>query len=271
MTVRIITGVLLAGVLAVILALGGWVFAVSYMLTICVAMYEVYLSLEQAGHRPVQWPSWLCLILSIPLFHNFGSVTLLLPLAGGAAMLTAGFVMFRPQPRLEDLLVSIMPLGCVLLPGMCMLGIQNAPYRAARLTLTILAFGIPLSGDTAAYFMGKMYGRSKLCPAVSPNKTVEGAVAGWLASVAFAAATWGVFTLFSPAPPFWHGMVLGAVSGLAGQLGDLFASLVKRHCGVKDFGTIFPGHGGMMDRLDSVYWATVVVYVYLNLAMAVMR
>ena len=70
---------------------------------------------------------------------------------------------------------------------------------------------------------------------------------------------------------FLHGLALGAVGGLAGQLGDLFASLVKRHCGVKDFGTIFPGHGGMMDRLDSVYWATVVVYVYLNLAIAVMR
>ena len=52
----------------------------------------------------------------------------------------------------------------------------------------------------------------------------------------------------------------------AGQLGDLFASLIKRHCGVKDFGTIFPGHGGVMDRVDSVYWATVIMFVYLNLS-----
>ena len=62
-------------------------------------------------------------------------------------------------------------------------------------------------------------------------------------------------------------MVLGIVCGVAGQVGDLFASLIKRHCGVKDFGTIFPGHGGVMDRVDSVYWATVVIYVYLNLFM----
>jgi phosphatidate cytidylyltransferase len=61
----------------------------------------------------------------------------------------------------------------------------------------------------------------------------------------------------------WHAVVLGIFGGLAGQMGDLFASLMKRHAGVKDYGAIFPGHGGMMDRLDSVYWATVVMYVYL--------
>jgi len=71
--------------------------------------------------------------------------------------------------------------------------------------------------------------------------------------------------IFTPMPAFWHFLVLGLMGGLAGQLGDLFASLVKRHCGVKDYGTIFPGHGGVMDRLDSVFWATAVMYVYLNL------
>ena len=57
-------------------------------------------------------------------------------------------------------------------------------------------------------------------------------------------------------------MVIGLVGGLAGQIGDLFASMVKRHCGVKDFGSIFPGHGGMMDRLDSILFVTVFVYIY---------
>ena len=71
--------------------------------------------------------------------------------------------------------------------------------------------------------------------------------------------------MFTVMPPFWHFLILGLCGGIAGQLGDLFASLVKRHCGIKDYGTIFPGHGGVMDRLDSVFWATVVMYVYLNL------
>ena len=75
----------------------------------------------------------------------------------------------------------------------------------------------------------------------------------------------GIFSFICQVPPLWHFMVLGVICGVAGQVGDLFASLIKRHCGVKDFGTIFPGHGGVMDRVDSVYWATVVIYVYLNL------
>lgn len=266
MMTRIITGVCLIALLVTALAVGGWVFSVLYMLTICLAMYEVYRALGDAGHRPVQWPNWLCLALSIPLFNLMGSVSLLLPLVAGAAMLTAGVVMFRSEPRLEDILVSVMPLGCVLLPGMCMLGLQNAPDRADQLMLTILAFGVPLSGDTLAYFFGSRLGKRKLCPAVSPNKSVEGAVAGMVGSILFAMAVWGAFSFVGPIPPFWHFLALGFVGGFAGQLGDLFASLIKRHCGLKDFGSIFPGHGGMMDRLDSVYWSTVVMYVYLNLS-----
>ena len=265
MITRIVTGVCLLALLLVALAIGGWVFSVLYMLTICLAMYEVYRALTEAGHRPVQWPSWLCLALSIPLFTTQGSVTLLLPLVAGAAMLTAMMVMFRSEPRLEDILVSVMPLGCVLLPAMCMLGLQNAPGRANQLSLTVMAFGVPLFGDTLAYFIGSRYGVRRLCPAVSPNKSVEGALAGLGGSVLWGLLTWAVFSCFVPQPPLWHFLLLGLIGGFCGELGDLFASLIKRHCGVKDFGSIFPGHGGMMDRLDSVYWATVVMYVYLNL------
>jgi hypothetical protein len=76
-----------------------------------------------------------------------------------------------------------MPLFCVLLPGMCMLGIQDAPTRGQQLLLTILSFGIPLAGDTVAYFVGSRFGARRLCPAVSPNKSLEGAAAGLLGSV----------------------------------------------------------------------------------------
>ena len=163
-------------------------------------------------------------------------------------------------------MISALPLVSVLLPGLCMLGLQKAPGRNNQLILTILAFGVPLFGDTMAYFIGSRFGKRKLCPAVSPNKSIEGAVAGLAGSIIWAMATAGVASIFTPIPPFWHFPILGLLCGVAGQMGDLFASLIKRHCGIKDFINIFPGNGVIMDRLDSVYWATVILYIYLNLA-----
>ncbi len=265
MTQRIITGVCLVGVLVLALWGGGLWFSIPYMTTICLSMHEMLQAIDKAGHRAVQWPCWLCLVASIPLFHYVGSVSLLMPLIGSAFMLIAVVVLFRNEPKLEDILISALPLVSVLLPGLCMLGLQMAPGRANQLLLTILAFGVPLMGDTLAYFIGSRFGKRKLCPAVSPNKSIEGSAAGLLGSILFAMLTaWGV-SFFAPIPPFWHFPLLGLICGVAGQIGDLFASLVKRHCNIKDFSNIFPGHGGMMDRLDSVYWATVIMYVYLNL------
>ena len=89
MTQRIITGVALVGILVLALWGGGLWFSVPYMVTICMSMYEMIRATAQAGHRPVQWPCWLCVVLSIPLFHFVGSVSLLMPLIGGAFMLIA--------------------------------------------------------------------------------------------------------------------------------------------------------------------------------------
>ena len=180
-------------------------------------------------------------------------------------MFIAMVVIFREDPKLEDIEISALPLISVLLPGLCMLGLQKAPGQFNQNLLMVLAFGVPLFGDTLACFIGSRFGKRKLCPAVSPNKSVEGAVAGLIGSIVWAMLTAAAFSLYKPIPPFWHFPILGLLGGVAGQMGDLFASLITRHCGVKDFSNIFPGHGGMMDRLDSVYWSTVIMYVYLNL------
>lgn len=267
---RFITGFCLVLVLIAALWIGGLGFSIPFMIMLCMAIYEMNKAMATAGHRPVEWPCWVCVALSIPLYHFVGSVALLMPLIGGAYMLIAAMVIFRDEPKLEDILMSALPLVCILLPGMCMLGLQKAPDRASQLLLTILAFGVPLMGDTMAYFIGSRFGVRKLCPAVSPNKSIEGAVAGLVGSILFAMAAAGVCSIFAQIPPFWHFPILGLLGGIAGQVGDLFASLVKRHCGVKDFSNIFPGHGGVMDRLDSVYWATVVMYIYLNISLSVL-
>lgn len=136
---------------------------------------------------------------------------------------------------------------------------SGAPFDVGRGTL-MAVFVMVFMGDTGAYFAGKSLGRRKLYELVSPKKTVEGGIGGLLASIGGGAilATWLV-----PAIPLVHGLVLGAICGAFGQVGDFAESLFKRATGTKDSGNLLPGHGGMLDRVDGVLFAGPVVMAYL--------
>jgi phosphatidate cytidylyltransferase len=115
------------------------------------------------------------------------------------------------------------------------------------------------SGDTTAFYVGRAFGRKKLAPAISPGKTVEGGYGAVAGSVAGALLFKGLF--FSQVP-FLHALILGLGVGVFGQLGDLWESVLKRSAQVKDSGTLIPGHGGLLDRIDSVLFAGPFVYYY---------
>ena len=118
----------------------------------------------------------------------------------------------------------------------------------------LAALALPWVADTAAYFAGRAWGRRKLAPSVSPGKTVEGAAAGLVAVVAYAMICAHGFPSLSPAQgaPALAGLALAAlVLGVLSILGDLFESAVKRQAGAKDSGRLLPGHGGVLDRIDS--------------------
>lgn len=116
---------------------------------------------------------------------------------------------------------------------------------------------VVMSCDTCAYVVGSRIGKRKLYPLVSPNKSIEGAIGGVLGAV-----LGGVIfkLLFFPALGFWPAVAIGLILGVVGQVGDLFESLLKRACEVKDSGHLVPGHGGILDRLDSLLFAFPVVY-----------
>lgn len=115
--------------------------------------------------------------------------------------------------------------------------------------------------DSAAYYVGKSIGKHKLFPRVSPNKSWEGAIAGFLFAVATSiAAKYLVLDYLQ----LQQAIVLGVIVGLFGQLGDLFESLLKRDAGVKDSSNIIPGHGGILDRFDSLLFVSPIVYLYLD-------
>lgn len=142
-----------------------------------------------------------------------------------------------------------------------MLPVEKYSYDAVFFILLILCFA--WGGDTCAYFAGRAFGKHKLCPVVSPKKTVEGAIGGVLGTMVFgvvitlaysiAADRTEAFTRTNIGVSMYLVIaLLACVAAVLGIYGDLFASVVKRQCGIKDYGTIFPGHGGILDRFDSV-------------------
>jgi len=131
--------------------------------------------------------------------------------------------------------------------------------RLAIFTVLIAVF----AADTLAYFAGRLLGRHKLAPTMSPGKTWEGFVAGTIAAVAVA-----FFALYEDRDTYleiWQALVLGGVVAIAAALGDLFESALKRDMQVKDTGRLLGGHGGVLDRVDSLLWAAPAAF-YLLLA-----
>ena len=269
---RIITALILAAVAVLLLTLGGTVMAAAIVLVICFAVYEEFHALSVGGHRPVSWPTWVGTVLSVPLLA-LGGEQLLLPIAVSVCLLTVLCVVFRPEPKLEDCLVSILPLLSLVLPGMCAMKLALIQPHALQVCMMLLLMAVPCVGDICALFVGRAMQGPKLCPAVSPNKTISGAIGGLVGSLLSALLVGGLVWVFAGTsraflPDWWHYVLIGLIGGVAGQLGDLFASLIKRHCGLKDFSNLFPGHGGMLDRMDSIIFMALVLFCYRMLMVA---
>ncbi len=132
--------------------------------------------------------------------------------------------------------------------------------------LIVLAGGGAWLADAGAYFIGRFFGKHKLAPVISPNKTVEGFVGGVLTNVGGAALLGYLYSLIQPVTVNYPLLIIvGFVSAFLGTLGDLSASYIKRSCNIKDFGNIMPGHGGVLDRFDSFMLVCPFVYVVVRM------
>lgn len=270
MRVRIITGVVLGLFFTSLMWFQGWYLRIVAMIATSFCMFELYDAFRKKGMKPIQW---LCvaypaaLLGAYTLGRQIGhSESLMMPVLLMFSMVSLVVMVARKEADFPSLSATMFTM---IYPGL-MLSlvyplIDLEPHGLSTLALT-LSMTIAFMGDIAAYCVGIRWGRHRLCPNISPRKTVEGAVAGLAASVAWSIAA-SVFAGFfiEGLPPLWHFALLGLVAGVCSQCGDLTASIVKRYCGVKDYGTIFPGHGGMMDRLDGAMFNVVVVYVYFRL------
>lgn len=198
-----------------------------------------------------------------------GSALVLAPLVAGDRLVLAGlgllFMVFALLFlfRIREIAdaareVAYAVLAFIYIPFLLMhlVMLRQTQFGVQWLMLLML---IVMTNDSAAYYTGSTFGKNRLYPLVSPKKSIEGALGGLIGSIC--GTLLAKFTFF-PQLALADALVTAVVIGALGQTGDLFESMLKRSFGVKDSGTIFPGHGGVLDRLDSILFAAPALYYY---------
>ncbi len=259
---------------AVVLA-GKTVFCLGVLVLTLIGLIEYYKSLEKAGYKPVKTVGFIALAavfswILADLHFELPEALIFIKSAGGIGLgmyllLGALFIIMvagYPKYNIVDLSLTLAGVLYLVFFFSCIVLVRNLPEGKWLIWLVFLQ---AWAADTFGYFTGMLLGKHKLSPRVSPKKTIEGSVGGWagcvLTSVLFgllaSKAGW-----LEESIPLYHFAVMGLAGGLLAQVGDLTASAIKRHAGVKDFGNIMPGHGGVLDRFDSVIMLAPAIYFY---------
>lgn len=258
---RVLTALLtLPPILLVLFLAPPWFGAGLVGLSALVGLFEFFGLLRARNLRPQQ-PTGLVLAVAIfvevavPGWHHW-PVWPLLAVLLLAVTLSRGADFEKTVPAAAVSLLGALYLGAL---GGAIAGLRLLPPAQEGAWRVSLLLAIVMVSDALAFFAGHAWGRRRLAPNLSPNKTVEGAFGGLVGGVigAFAIRALGI-----PDLPALHAAGLGLLVAGFGILGDLDESMLKRWAGVKDSGTIFPGHGGMLDRLDSLLFGAPVLYYY---------
>jgi phosphatidate cytidylyltransferase len=248
---------------------GGIWFAALVTLEVVLGLIEFYALMMERGMRP---SPRLGIVFGLVLcglsFAGTTSQTNLLITAGLLIVFCAELLRSEGERGMEPMAVTLFGVLYVGWLSVHLVFLRELPKAlgqpyAIGASYVLLAFWLTWTCDTAAYAFGRWLGRNRLLPAVSPKKSVEGAIGGLVATIvaAHVARLW-----FAPYLTVFHATVLGVAVGVFAQVGDLAESLLKRMSGAKDASAIIPGHGGVLDRFDSLYFTAPLLYYYLKMA-----
>jgi phosphatidate cytidylyltransferase len=299
---RVLTAVaLIPVVLLLVFKAPLWLFSLVVAAIVVLALHEYLGIVEAAGIKPFRWLTYVLgvlpvffllfsiLVSNLPphsrhywsyppewaLLFTWWQVVLLGPVIFGIPLV------FRKDMSQGLAAVAASILGIVYI-GASLSMLITLRWDLTKSVLVVFILFSVWAGDIAAYYVGRNFGRHKLAPVVSPNKSWEGAVGSVLASIGMAILVlhfryvlrrWFAYSgielddTFQPVWPLtlFHALILGVLTNVAAQFGDLFESALKRGAGVKDSGTLLPGHGGILDRIDALLFAIPAVMVYTDL------
>ncbi|MBI3551664.1 MAG: phosphatidate cytidylyltransferase [Elusimicrobia bacterium] len=254
--VRALTAALLVPSIIGVVHLGGAAFAAFVALLAGLSMRE-YAGMLKAGARPVQ--PWIAVLGGVALALTVALHWPAAPAIGALALVAALRELLREDHSLERAALTI--FGALLfgfLPAHLALVRGLSPFGER---LTLMLFASAWATDTTAYFFGRRWGHRKIAPRLSPNKTWEGALAGFVGAMA------AVLIFWASAPAMMTlatALAVGLVMGVAGQASGYLNSMIKRANGVKDSGNLLPGHGGVIDRFDAFILSSALVYALLS-------
>ena len=256
MKTRVLSGLIMAPLL-VILYFGGYVLFAACFLIGIMAVREFYNGFHAMDIKPNYG---IAVIAAVALYviDLFTYDPQWYMLWFFAVVLASLLYLFNIEHRkLEDAMATITGIVYVVFFSFHVTLVEQTEYGILIWLVVLTAFGT----DIMAYFSGFLFGKHKLCPKISPKKTIEGSIGGTLGSVILS----GLFGYFFAPEVLVHCFVIGVLGGIVSQFGDLTASIFKRKMGIKDYGNLIPGHGGILDRFDSVLFTGPMVYYYIVL------
>jgi len=266
---RVISAAVMIAIVGVLLYFMGWVLAAVVFVLSIISQYEMIRSFRNAGINLVAPLLYGVAVLALPIYYFYGLPAVFVLQVLAVALIFVAAIIFGKRFNFDSISGSIFSLYY---PQMLyvffymIIFVKNADgvwdLELSRL-MVLVAVICAVATDTGAFFVGTFFGKKKLCPDISPNKTVEGSLGGLAGGIV------GVQII---AILFDNGrvhlieyFVFSFLLSVLAQIGDLSASLIKRKLGVKDYGNLIPGHGGVMDRVDSVLFILPVVYLFYSL------
>ncbi|WP_378951910.1 phosphatidate cytidylyltransferase [Pelosinus sp. sgz500959] len=266
---RILTAVIGIPVAAYVINYGEWLFATAILILTLLAWHEFYTMLQNKNIKIYYILGFVLNIVIAGCAWIGNSQELIMVMFISTLLALVKIVTSGAEFTVTDAafsLLGIFYIGVSFAHLILLRYTDNSQYISTSLgqlsagaAYLWIAFIGTWASDTFAYFVGTYLGKHKLCPKISPGKTIEGALGGLLGSVIVIVLLGNLFKL-----SIIHSMIMGLLIGIVAPIGDLVESVIKRFTGVKDSGRILPGHGGILDRFDSILFVVPAIYYYIH-------
>ncbi|WP_028829893.1 phosphatidate cytidylyltransferase [Proteocatella sphenisci] len=252
MLTRIISGLVLLPLLFFVIIKGGISIYLGALICSLIGLYEFFKVFESSGYKPLKSTIYAATVIMYTAMTYSGILYSHIVISIIYIIFAVGAVyIMNRKVRVEDLMISIM--GYIYIPVF----LSHINLMSMQQTIYIwLVFIFAWGSDTCAYFSGMFFGKHKLIPEISPKKTVEGSIGGIAGTVVMTL----VFAKYFQEPNLMYFIPLAMIGSTVSQIGDLFASAIKREFGIKDYGNLIPGHGGILDRFDSILFTAPLTY-----------